>query len=280
MEPFPARPWRLDEFTWVLDRRQPGKPSSTHALAGAASRSLAVLLDWTILLAAAAAALTVTETVDPGWIARNFALLRSSPWNFAGTLLAAAGAQMGFSMLCELLTSGTTPGKALCRLRAVSADGADASIRQILIRNLLRPVDWLPFCYLAGGIAAGASDWRRRIGDAAAGTVVIFAAPLRDMLAEASTPASAYSTSEDGYLIEAYLNRESHFLPEAAEALAARLAVRLHRLYPPGDALLRDLFSQGKFQAYLRALYRQERGAASYDSVPSGLPISLPPPED
>jgi hypothetical protein len=52
-------------------------------------------------------------------------------------------------------------------------DGLPIQASQIVVRNLLRPVDMLPAFYLAGGVAALASRHRQRLGDMAANTVVV-----------------------------------------------------------------------------------------------------------
>ena len=72
------------------------------------------------------------------------------------------------------LTSGQTLGKRLLGLRVVRADGSRADAGPIVIRNLLRLVDWLPFLYVVGAITVFATGERRlRLGDLAAGTRVV-----------------------------------------------------------------------------------------------------------
>jgi uncharacterized RDD family membrane protein YckC len=71
------------------------------------------------------------------------------------------------------LTSGQTLGKRLLGLRVVRADGSRAEAGAIVIRNLVRLVDWLPFLYVVGAITVFATGERRlRLGDLAAGTRV------------------------------------------------------------------------------------------------------------
>jgi len=66
-----------------------------------------------------------------------------------------------------------TPGKALNGLRVVSTNGRPLTLRSIVIRNVLRPVDALPFLYLIGGVAVFATPVSQRVGDMAAGTTVV-----------------------------------------------------------------------------------------------------------
>lgn len=68
---------------------------------------------------------------------------------------------------------GWTPGKLLTDLRVVEKTTlSKPSFGQALVRNLLRPIDAL-FGYIVGFIVAESSTYRQRIGDHAAGTLVV-----------------------------------------------------------------------------------------------------------
>jgi uncharacterized RDD family membrane protein YckC len=59
-------------------------------------------------------------------------------------------------------------------LRVVGADGGPASAGAILVRNVVRFVDWLPLLYIVGAISLFATGPRRqRLGDLAAKTRVV-----------------------------------------------------------------------------------------------------------
>ena len=75
--------------------------------------------------------------------------------------------------LCEALFKGRTLGKRITGLRVVSDQGSPASTRQILVRNLVRIVDFMPFGYIIGITAILTSSRSQRLGDLAAGTIVI-----------------------------------------------------------------------------------------------------------
>ncbi|HEV7808294.1 MAG TPA: RDD family protein [Solirubrobacteraceae bacterium] len=71
-------------------------------------------------------------------------------------------------------TSAQTLGKRVLGLRVVGVDGAPASSRAILVRNVVRLVDWLPLLYIVGAISVFATGTRRqRLGDLAAKTRVV-----------------------------------------------------------------------------------------------------------
>jgi hypothetical protein len=64
-------------------------------------------------------------------------------------------------------------GKRLIGLRVVDARGLRLEPSQIVVRNLMRALDALPALYLVGGVACVISRHRQRLGDLAAGTVVV-----------------------------------------------------------------------------------------------------------
>lgn len=67
-----------------------------------------------------------------------------------------------------------TLGKRVMKLRVVREDGSRAAAGPVLIRNLVRAVDWLPSLYLVGAVTLFATGERRvRLGDLAAGTKVV-----------------------------------------------------------------------------------------------------------
>jgi uncharacterized RDD family membrane protein YckC len=66
---------------------------------------------------------------------------------------------------------GRTLGKHLEGLVVTDADGSPASGRACLLRNLLRPVDFLVF-YLLGFVFVLATDRDQRLGDLVAGTEI------------------------------------------------------------------------------------------------------------
>ncbi|MFC4550657.1 MULTISPECIES: RDD family protein [Halorussus] len=68
---------------------------------------------------------------------------------------------------------GRTVGKAAVGVRVATTDGGRCTVRAATIRTLFRFVDWLPAGYLAGFVSIALTERRRRLGDLAAGTVVL-----------------------------------------------------------------------------------------------------------
>ena len=80
---------------------------------------------------------------------------------------------IGYGIGCEYWWRGQTLGKWLLGLRVMDASGLELQFSQIAMRNVLRIADMLPFFGLLGGIFIVCHQKRQRIGDVAAGTVVV-----------------------------------------------------------------------------------------------------------
>lgn len=73
------------------------------------------------------------------------------------------------------LRSGATPGKKAMGLLVVHDDGTPVGPSASLIRNLLRALDFLPLFYATGLVSMLIDRDFRRLGDLAAGTLVVYA---------------------------------------------------------------------------------------------------------
>ena len=83
----------------------------------------------------------------------------------------------GYYMVSEVTTNGQSLGKRALGLRVIKEGGYPIGFADSAIRNLVRLVDFLPFFYGAGLLAMLINkDWRR-LGDLAAGTLVVKTAP-------------------------------------------------------------------------------------------------------
>ena len=71
---------------------------------------------------------------------------------------------------------GATPGKRAMGLRVVQANGSPITVGQAVVRNFLRFIDGMPFFTYGFGMASCLASRRfQRLGDLAAGTVVVYA---------------------------------------------------------------------------------------------------------
>ncbi len=84
-----------------------------------------------------------------------------------------------YPILAEWLWRGQTLGKRVLRLRVIDQRGLRLTFGQVVFRNLLRTVDLLPAYYLLGGLFVLFTPRCQRLGDLAAGTVVVWTPPIR-----------------------------------------------------------------------------------------------------
>jgi hypothetical protein len=82
----------------------------------------------------------------------------------------------GYFLLFEWLWHGQTPGKRLVGIRVINWQGTGISFTEAAVRNLFRLVDGVPIPFLlygAGFLIAANNRENRRLGDLAAGTLVV-----------------------------------------------------------------------------------------------------------
>lgn len=79
----------------------------------------------------------------------------------------------GYYIFFEILWNGQSPGKRMVGLRVIRVDGTPVTAAEVVIRNLVRLIDFLPSAYGVGVVTMFVNDKSRRLGDLAAGTVVV-----------------------------------------------------------------------------------------------------------
>ena len=97
----------------------------------------------------------------------------SADFAVALTFLATFLLGVGYSIWFEWRGKGRTIGKRVLRIQVVSVDGSKLQFSQVVMRNLLRVVDLVPFFFGVGGIVALFDRLGRRLGDIVGGTVVV-----------------------------------------------------------------------------------------------------------
>lgn len=97
----------------------------------------------------------------------------------------------GYFLVSEAVLSGQTVGKRTVRLRVVGDQGQPITLGQSAIRNLVRFVDFLPFFYGIGIITLFINGRGKRLGDFAAGTLVVRDRQRVSLYDLASTSSSA-----------------------------------------------------------------------------------------
>jgi uncharacterized RDD family membrane protein YckC len=127
--------------------------------AGLTARFYAFLLDWLIRLAVIYAVSFLALALGGLGIAMLIVLFFVLEWFYP--------------VIFELGRSGATPGKRTLGLKVVMDDGLPITPAASLTRNLLRVADFLPFGYAFAIISMLLRGDSKRLGDIAAGTLVV-----------------------------------------------------------------------------------------------------------
>jgi uncharacterized RDD family membrane protein YckC len=138
------------------------------------------------------------------------------------SLLAGFVLSIGYSIIMEWAWRGQTIGKRLFHLRVMDEEGLRLHFSQVVMRNLLRALDILPPFYGIGALCATCSSKMQRLGDIAAGTIVVWSPPL-------STPdldqlmAGKFNSFRGHRILEARLRKN---IPAEEARLALQAIVR------------------------------------------------------
>lgn len=129
--------------------------------AGIVVRTLAFLIDFSIR-----ALVYLSVLIIPQFI--------SLPLNAGIILIILFLLEWFYPVVFELLNNGATPGKQYLGIKVINEDGTPVNLRNSLIRNLMRAADFLPLFYITGIITMACTASFRRLGDLAAGTLVVY----------------------------------------------------------------------------------------------------------
>jgi uncharacterized RDD family membrane protein YckC len=145
----------------------------TLAIAGPGARSYAFVVDWHIRVVLAVAWLFITGFLVTGHlIPRIRETGDSERWAYIA-LLPALAIYFLYHPVLELLMRGRTPGKRIAGVRIVDERGGIPSAGALLIRNVFRLIDTLPGFYAVGLLMTVFTSRRVRVGDLAAGTLLV-----------------------------------------------------------------------------------------------------------
>jgi uncharacterized membrane protein SpoIIM required for sporulation/uncharacterized RDD family membrane protein YckC len=139
----------------------------------------------------------------------------------------------GYFVFFEGLRDGQTPGKRRMGIRVVADGGYPVTIRAAAIRNLLRVIDVQPIpSWLLGGFVMMLHPQTKRLGDLAAGTVVVRDRSDRAIPEEASAPAGAALgpprlTEEEFRALAMFVTRERDLAPDVRARLGRTLYDRI-----------------------------------------------------
>ena len=205
-------------------------------LAGVGSRFSSALIDF-LLQMALLIALTVAFLIGDGF----------GGWGDALFAVCAFVLFAGYDILFEVFASGRTPGKRLNGIRVVRVDGSPVRFLTSAVRNVLRLIDMQVF-YLVGIVCILVTSRNQRLGDLAAGTLVVRerlgdSRPEMPVAAPSPPPVTAPGgdwrawdvggvTAEELIAVRSFLARRDELTLEARNQLADELAAGLRRKVP------------------------------------------------
>jgi uncharacterized RDD family membrane protein YckC len=209
-------------------------------IAGPGGRSYAFVIDWHIRFLAAAAWFIGGTIAYVGGLRILPADELGAGYAFV-VIVPSAAIYFLYHPVLEVLLRGQTPGKRIAGVRLVAlADGGAPGIGALLVRNVFRLVDCLPSLYAIGLVTTMVTKNAVRIGDIAAGTVLVYdEPPSSELLDRLSGNAVARLGLEQAQLVRELLDRWPQLGAEARRKLATDLLTRASVAAPGDDAGLR-----------------------------------------
>ncbi|MFN2528409.1 MAG: RDD family protein [Candidatus Baltobacteraceae bacterium] len=232
--------WREDNLCSLphicktMDRmvaiRTPESIAFSYELAGLGSRFLAVLVDLIIQLILVSAifwGLVALAAHAPKTPALSSAEERTAvSIGYAILIVIVFAIFFGYFIAFETAWNGQTPGKRMLGIRVVRDGGYPIDFMCALIRNLVRTLEFGLGFYLFSAIASLLSMENKRLGDYAAGTIVVRDSQtgLPGFPVPRGVRPSLRLSEDERALIARFMDRRAALLPERRTALARQIA--------------------------------------------------------
>lgn len=203
-----------------------------YALAGVGSRCLALALD--TLFQAALIVILLLLVIGVSALQGLVGGI-SGLWPMAVGLFVAFLIFYGYFAIFEIVWHGQTPGKRIVGLRVISATGHPLTEQAALLRNLVRIVDSLPGVYAIGVLTMLITARSQRLGDLAAGSVVVYERPIDHQepdveLGHGARIGASRLREAEFEVVAMFLRRRADLAWEVRERAAADIANRLRRV--------------------------------------------------
>ena len=242
-------------------------------LAGAGSRTAAWLVDFTILVASGLLLTIIAVSTAFADLGRA-----ASSWIFVAVFLAYSFLLVGYFAVCEAVSGGRTPGKQALGLRTVMDTGKRLTVTAAIIRALFLLLD---FPLFIAPILMVFQRSNKRLGDLAAGTVVVRDRPTEWTPLTAIEPAAEASASVDAgppqladeefKLLDEFLARMHQLDTDVQRRLQYELVRRFDAKVPrrdrPADVYLVELFAEEQQRRRGRFATRARPGSAGRTTV-------------
>ncbi len=234
--------------------RTPESVAFSYELAGLGSRFLAVLLDLLIQLGITVAALVAISLAGSAFEGAlrslHISVRPTQSVVVAIEAFALFSVFFGYFIVLEAMWNGRTPGKRALGIRVVRDEGYPLDFMSSLIRNLVRSVEFGLGFYVISAASALLSQENKRLGDFAAGTIVVRdqavaakAVLMRHLLppSDAQAPWSLAQVSTDQRsLAGRFVARRDALTPERRKVIAAGIAGDIRPFLAAEWAMLED----------------------------------------
>jgi uncharacterized RDD family membrane protein YckC len=196
----------------------------TLRVAGPGTRAYAFIIDWHIRLLVALA--WVLAGLLVGLIMGGTFTKDTLPFFFIAPALAI---YFLYHPVIEVLMRGRTPGKRMAGARIVTLEGEIPGTGALLMRNLFRLIDSLPVAYLVGLVCCIFTAQRVRIGDLAAGTLLILDDPKanRSLALVGMAAQNSRLEPDAAALVQDLIDRWAELKEGRRDSLARELLARL-----------------------------------------------------
>jgi uncharacterized RDD family membrane protein YckC len=197
-------------------------------IAGPGARAYAFVVDWHIRTILFIAWYVVGALIYNGSWSLVPPIEPSAGW-FGLVVLPGAAIYFLYHWVLEIAMHGRTPGKRVAGVRIVTRDGALPAVAAHLTRNVFRLVDSFPLFYGIGLTTAVVTKDHVRIGDLAAGTLLVYDRGDESVLEHVS--AAALGSRLDAHtaeIVNELLARWQTLDVDARVRLARTLLTKVH----------------------------------------------------
>ncbi len=196
-------------------------------VAGPGARSYAFLIDWVIRAILFTAWYGLAAVIYNHRWTFIAPLSPDAKW-FVIVVMPAAAMYFLYHFVLEIAMHGRTPGKRMAGVHIVTREGGSPGVGALLTRNVFRLVDGLPVLYGVGLITTLATRDHVRVGDMAAGTLLVYERPDIMLPDPITTIASANRPlrSSDAEIVTELLQRWPQLDSEARHRLATAVLLR------------------------------------------------------
>ncbi|MBN2582636.1 MAG: RDD family protein [Planctomycetes bacterium] len=254
-------------MTTLTTIETPERVALTYDVAGLGTRALAYLIDLGVRAAAILLGLVAVFVIHED---QQLAALSSG--------VRAAGVigffllHWGYATLFEAFWNGQTPGKRLMGIRVIKEGGFPATLFDAALRNLIRVVDFLPVFYGLGVVCLFLTKRHQRVGDLAAGTLVVRQSTARPPSLDDILAAHSHADADAGpryaqapvsvqqfEAIVEFLQRAERLDPQARGRIAEKFAEPIRRSIAESKTLREAIDAGGLDDETLLALVVHDR---------------------